>query len=79
MTAVRELVLLNTNDRTFATCPVCGNEIAPGEGVTARYGERMLRFKCQGCVTRFQADPEPYLAGKVGGCCGGEGHAHAHA
>ena len=55
-----------------ARCVVCGNEIAAGEGLTARYGERTLRFKCPGCLGRFEADPERYLAGDVRGCCGGE-------
>jgi len=76
MTVVRELVVLDTLDQGSATCIVCGNEIPPGGGVTARYGDRTLRFKCPGCVTRFEADPERYLAGNVAGCCGGE-HAHS--
>lgn len=60
-----------------ARCVVCGSEIATGEGLTARYGERTLRFKCPGCLARFESDPERYLAGDAGGCCGehtGGGH-----
>lgn len=52
-----------------ATCLVCGNDIPAGEGLTARYAERTLRFKCAGCLTRFEADPERYLAGHEAGCC----------
>lgn len=78
MTVVRELVVLANPDQGSATCLVCGNEIPAGAGVTARYGDRILRFKCPGCVTRFEADPERYLAGNVSGCCGGE-HAHSPA
>jgi hypothetical protein len=52
-----------------ARCVVCGNDIPAGEGLTARYGERTLRFKCPGCLSRFTADPERYLAGHEAGCC----------
>jgi len=76
MAVARELVVLDTVDQTSTTCLVCGNEIPPGGGVTARYGDQTLRFKCPNCVTRFEADPERYLAGNVGGCCGGE-HNHS--
>ncbi len=54
------------------TCLVCGNDIAAGEGLTARYGNRTLRFKCPGCLSRFEADPERYLAGHEAGCCNDE-------
>lgn len=59
------------------TCLVCGNEIARGEGVTERFGGRVLRFKCPGCLSRFRADPDRYLGGGPASCCGGEGHAGA--
>jgi len=75
MAIMSELVVLNSADQPAATCLVCGNEIPAGEGVTASYRGRTLRFKCPGCVSRFEADPEPFLAGRTGGCCGG---AHEH-
>ena len=78
MTVVRELVVLDAPDQGSATCLVCGNDISSGEGVTARYGDRTLRFKCPGCVRRFEADPELYLAGQAGGC-GKGGHDHSPA
>lgn len=75
MTVLQELVVLDTPTGAAEACLVCGNEIPPGGGVTARYGDRILRFKCPGCVTRFKADPERYLAGNTSACCGGE-HDH---
>ena len=72
MTVVRELVVLDAPDQGSATCLVCGNDISSGEGVTARYGDRTLRFKCPGCLSRFEADPERYLAGQAGGCRKGD-------
>lgn len=55
-----------------ANCLVCGNDIPAGEGLTARYGERTLRFKCSGCLARFEAAPEQYLAGHEASCCKGQ-------
>jgi hypothetical protein len=69
MAAVGDLVVLDSRYQSAASCLVCGNEIPDGEGVTASYGERTLRFKCPGCVSRFEADPERYLAGHEAGCC----------
>ena len=66
------IVIRTSTFEPAARCVVCGNEIAAREGLTARYGDRTLRFKCPGCLARFEADPERYLAGDVGGCCGGE-------
>ena len=84
MAVVENLVVLDAVDHDQARCIVCGNVIGRGEGVFARYGERTLRFKCPGCMARFQADPERYLAGDTGGCCKGEhaespaGDTHCH-
>ncbi len=66
------LTLLDSRQAPAARCLVCGNDIPAGEGVTAWYGDRMLRFKCPGCCARFEVDPEPYLAGQTGGCRGDE-------
>lgn len=75
MAITAELVVVSSADQTAAVCLVCGNDIAAGEGVTASYEGRTLRFKCPGCFSRFQANPQPFLAGQTGDCCGG---AHDH-
>lgn len=75
MAIATELVVLESSGQAAGVCLVCGNDIAAGEGVTASYHGRVLRFKCPGCFARFQADPEPFLAGQTGGCCDG---AHDH-
>ena len=67
-----QLSVVDSSDQPAAACVVCGNDISAGEGVTARYRGRTLRFKCPGCYARFEADPEPYLAGHQAGCCNGE-------
>ncbi|MEK6720089.1 MAG: hypothetical protein AABZ33_05385 [Chloroflexota bacterium] len=76
MTFVNDLVVLDPRAGGAASCIVCGNDIAPGEGVTARYEDRTLRFKCPGCLARFEADPERFLTGAEAGCCG-NGHDHS--
>lgn len=78
MAVIADLVVLDSRDQAAAPCLVCGNDILAGEGVTATYGDRTLRFKCPGCLSRFEADPERYLAGAVAGCCK-EGHHHSPA
>ena len=71
MAIARDLVVLDSRDQSQARCIVCGNDIAAGGGVTARYGGQMLRFKCPGCFSRFESDPELFLSGASGRCCGG--------
>jgi hypothetical protein len=46
---------------TPARCVVCGNAVAAGEGLAARWQGRALRFRCLGCLARFEADPDRYL------------------
>ncbi len=75
MTIESDLVVDGSGYAPAASCVVCGNDIAAGEGLTARYHGETLRFKCPGCLTRFSADPERYLAGGPGECCGGHEHA----
>lgn len=78
MASAPDLIVIDSRDQPAASCIVCGNDIAAGEGVTAQHRGRTLRFKCPGCLPRFQADPERYLAGGQQSCCGGEnGHSHA--
>ena len=75
MEIASELVVLDSANQTAAVCLVCGNDVAAGEGVTAVYRGQTIRFKCPRCFSRFEANPEPFLAGQTGGCCGG---AHDH-
>ncbi|MHB8459073.1 MAG: hypothetical protein ACYDAK_10890 [Candidatus Limnocylindrales bacterium] len=72
MAVLQELIVLDSRHEAAAQCVVCGNDIAAGEGVTARYQARTLRFKCPGCAARFEADPDRYLAGHAAACCGGQ-------
>lgn len=69
MSASAELVVVDSRHAPADRCVVCGNDIAAGEGITATYRDRALRFKCPGCLNRFQADPERDLADHAGGCC----------
>ena len=69
-----ELVVVDASPQGPATCVVCGKEIAPGSGVTARFDGQILRFKCPGCLSRFAADPARYLSGGPAACCEGEDH-----
>ena len=78
MAIAEELVVVHSQGQPSASCVVCGNIVPAGEGVTATYQGRTLRFRCPGCYSRFQADPERFLAGGQGGCCRGE-HDHSPA
>lgn len=64
-----DLVVVEPTDGVAATCVVCGKEVPAGTGVTARYRGQTLRFKCPGCLTRFQTDPDRYLSGGPAPCC----------
>lgn len=72
------LEVLESDDEPAGPCVVCGTEIPAGEGVTARYKGRTLRFRCAGCLVRFEFNPERYLAGQEQSCCGGV-HDHSPA
>ena len=78
MATAPDLIVLDSRDEAASSCVVCGNDIPASEGVTARYQDRTLRFKCPGCFARFEADPERYVAGHETGCCDGE-HNHSPA
>ena len=78
MAITRRLVVLESNDQPSAPCTVCGNDIPAGEGVTARYQGRTLRFKCPRCFVSFEFNPERYLAGQQQSCCDGK-HDHSPA
>lgn len=75
MAGAAGVVLVDSRGQPAAVCVVCGSQIPAGEGITARYLDRILRFRCSGCFARFQAAPERFLAGDEGRCCDG---AHAH-
>ena len=49
-------------------CPVCGNALKPGEGIPAEWNGQVIRFRCLGCLARFEADPARYLAGNTEPC-----------
>ena len=69
MAVATELKVVDSRYEAAAQCLVCGNDIPAGEGLTARYRERTLRFKCPGCLRRFEAAPERYLSDHEAGCC----------
>jgi len=70
--SIDRLEVVDSRYRGAARCAVCGNQVDAGEGVTAIYRGRVLRFKCQGCVTRFERDPERFLGAPEPTCCGRE-------
>lgn len=52
---------VGSGGQSAACCVVCGNNIAAGEGLAARWQGRTLRFRCLGCLARFEAAPNRYL------------------
>ncbi len=76
MNSATPFVIHDSTLQPAGQCVVCGNDILASEGVTARYGERTLRFKCRGCLSRFEADPDRYVTGPEAECCNGE-HDHS--
>ena len=77
MAIADEVVVLSSRYDPAAACLVCGGLIEAGAGVTARFRGRTLRFRCNGCLDRFRADPDRYIAGHQVGCC--EDHADSPA
>jgi len=72
MLNVREdLVLIDSNLQPAGTCAACGQWIGAGEGITARYGGRMLRFRCSGCLAGFRCEPGRYVTARDN-CCSTE-------
>ncbi len=48
--------------------PVCGMSVDPAKAAaTAEHKGKSYHFCCAGCATKFQADPEKYLQGGMGG------------
>jgi hypothetical protein len=67
--SIQDLVVVDSAAEAAASCVVCGKDIPAGEGVTARFGDRTLRFKCAGCVSRFAVDPDRYVSAGPSSCC----------
>lgn len=76
MIAERDLVVLESAGQPASECEVCGSEIAAGQGLTVRSGDRTMRFSCPGCLARYRADPSQFFAGTEAACCHGQ-HAAA--
>lgn len=74
MTTVRQdLVVLDSRYHGAARCLVCGSEIPAGVGFTVGLAGRIVRLRCHGCLSRFEADPERFLAAHPPGCCRQDG------
>ena len=56
-------------------CPTCGSALKPAEGVASEWNGRTIRFRCLGCLARFEADPDRYLAGDTEPCGADDGPA----
>jgi YHS domain-containing protein len=72
MAIATEPIVVDSRYQLAARCLVCGNGVDAGQGVTAEYQGRTLRFKCPGCYARFAADPDRYLAAHEPACCNEE-------
>jgi len=70
MLAVREdLVVIDSTAQPAGTCAACGQSIGVGEGVTAIYGGRLLRFRCSGCLASFRIEPNLCYISALDYCC----------
>lgn len=77
MSTPSSIVVRNSTFEPAARCLVCGDHISAGEGLTARYGNETLRFKCHGCLDRFREAPDRLWGGSPQTCCSDEVHAEA--
>jgi Cu+-exporting ATPase len=50
--------------KPLATDPVCGMTVDPAKAASVDHEGTKVYFCCQGCVTKFQADPARYLQPK---------------
>jgi Cu+-exporting ATPase len=50
--------------KTLATDPVCGMTVEPAKAASLEHEGTKFYFCCQGCVTKFRADPAKYLEPK---------------
>jgi hypothetical protein len=61
--------IVDSRYEAAAACTVCGTDVAAGEGATIRYQGHSLRFRCRGCLSRSEIDPQRYLARRPEPCC----------
>jgi P-type Cu+ transporter len=52
--------------KKLATDPVCGMSVDPDNAASVEYMEAKVYFCCQGCATRFQAEPARYCSTSPG-------------
>lgn len=78
MAVATDFVIVDSRYDPAAACLVCGGMIEAGEGITARYRGRTLRFRCRGCLDRFLADPPRFLSSHEPECCASD-HAESPA
>jgi hypothetical protein len=50
-------------------CLVCGEEIVAGQGIPVMHAGEVFHLKCEGCVSRFVADPDRYVREREDRCC----------
>src|ERR1017187_10111360 len=50
--------------KQLTTDPVCGMKVDPAKAASAEYQGTKFYFCCQGCATKFQAEPAKYLQAK---------------
>jgi Cu+-exporting ATPase len=50
--------------KSLTTDPVCGMTVDPAKAASVEHEGTKVYFCCQGCVTKFQADPAKYLQPK---------------
>jgi len=62
MTSMNVLVILGAEQAPAGRCSVCGRYVRDGEGFVSSFRGRRIRLAGDGCLTRFSADPERYLA-----------------
>ena len=63
------IVVVSSLLEPAARCLVCGGEVEAGGGLTAMFEGRPLRFRCEGCLAQFAADPDRFLADHPAHCC----------
>jgi len=64
----KDFALLSRETQPEGRCAVCGTELKAGEGLTVVSNGTVMRFRCLGCLARFEADPERFLAGGTEPC-----------
>jgi len=62
MTSMNVLVILGAEQAPAGRCSVCGQFVREGDGFVSTFRGRRIRLTGDGCLTRFTADPERYLA-----------------